>query len=154
MCMTTSLNDSLPPCCDLPLRKKVKCLKRKVQFNTAVTEQQADEIHSLDDVQKETLWYSRSEMQDIRKQVKRILRKEIDLQTSDDECVRGLEMSGDRRRSRQVAAKIGMILELQEENWHTGVALNTGLSALSQSLSRVDVRASVKQAERDFVEVY
>ena len=128
-------------------------MKRRVSFSSAIEEHPARDIDVLDDEQLQTLWYTRSERREIRRRAKRILQKEIECHDSDD-CLRGLEWSGDRRRSKQIASKIDLILERQIHNWHAGIEGDSGLSALSQSLSRVDVRFSVKQAEMDYAEVY
>lgn len=146
--------DSSPPLSPRrPVAHKPKMRRRRVSFNSAIEEQTAQEIHALDVDQVESLWYTKSERRAIRQQVKRILRQEIDVEAN-DECTRGLELHGDRRRSKQVATKIDLILERQIENWHAGMEGDCGLGALSQSLSRVDVRFSVKQAELDYVEAY
>ena len=132
---------------------KPKMMRRRVSFNSAIDEQPAEEIHALDEEQLKSLWYTKSERREIRQQVQRIIRQGID-EKANDECTRGLELSRDRRRSKQVAAKIDLILERQIENWHAGIDGDCGLGALSQSLSRVDVRYSVKQAELDYVDAY
>jgi len=86
-------------------------------------------------------------MKDIRRSARKIITDPQE--TSAHDCDRGLERSGDRRRRQQIDNKIFMILQLQEENRRAGVALHAGLSALSQSLSRADVRCSLKLARQD-----
>lgn len=70
------------------------------------------------------------------------------------DCIRGLELYCDRRRQRDIVSKIALVLDLQEDNLDEGIRGSAGLSALLQSLSRVDVRASLMQAKIDYLEAY
>ena len=143
---------------EVPLVGRLEILRRpRVTFSDTVEYQEACNLHFLDEEQAAAMWYSRSEIEAIRKEARKIVkshRRGFKFNTENDDCIRGLELYCDRRRKRDVALKITLVLDLQKDNFDEGIMGSAGLAALLQSLSRVDVRASALQANLDFVEAY
>ena len=128
----------------------------RVSFNDKVEYQEAQDIHSFDEEQAVSMWYSRAEMKALRKEARQVaesFRVGNKIKNQYD-CIRGLEKYCDRRRQRAVISKVAMVLDLQEDNLDEGISGSAGLGALLQSLSSVDTRASLMQAKTDFLDAY
>lgn len=148
MCMTTENDLNLMRCDSPPL--KIIPSRKMVRFG-GVSERKAEEIHSLSEEQIESMWYTLEEKQDIRRQLRRVVKRSSDKAST--RCLRGLEMQLDHgQRTGDMEDKLDYILDLQEYNLERGCKPSHGLDTLSLSLSRHDRQRAVLQAYDDAAE--
>jgi len=122
-------------------------MKKNISFGSNTTRVFNEKIS---DNQKNALWYSAKDYQNIKQNMKLSYRKEG--------YQRGLETFKSREsiesRSDQVKLHVQQLLELQREHQELGLKDDKGLSMLSTSLSRDNLKKAQKIATKDSTDAF
>ena len=148
-------------------RNQNRRTKKRVSFGGLVVHP-ALERHSLDEEQLASMWYNSDEMNLIRKQARKVLKKYlkqgvIDVDNLADIChtdlhpyseMRGLECQVASSRSLRLETSIRPILKLRQEHKKMDLEDPRGLQVYASCLNRPSVEIAIQTGAHDYQEAF
>ncbi|CAB9529285.1 expressed unknown protein [Seminavis robusta] len=130
-----------------------KDTKKSVQFWGKVTKRPARSYHHFDEEQMEFMWYSPEELQGMRQHLKKVLKDQSVLESTND-VYRGLEAFANGNRKTRYAAHVKPVLKMHRNNRQMGVDDDLGVPTFAARLNEEMTRQGIQRAAQDATDAF
>jgi hypothetical protein len=129
-----------------PAATKQRLVRKAVSFQ-GETAYEAEDHHHFDDSRKETMWYTKQEINGQREQMRKILQGMLDV---NKDCYRGLEVFAHGNRAKRYESNVLPVLEMHYKN----VDAFNRLRVFAAKLNKEIAQEAVQRGAQDATEAY